>query len=332
MRGDFILLQMNLHTLKGNILESIKERKKIKEKLYSKTLSKKQIEKYKQERHSWIERLKSKDKMFKKIKIHNPVYILKFILKKKNLVPWVPNKKYVEIEITTKCSLACFNCDRSVRQAPSNEDMSCEQIEKFVNESIKLNWEWKRIRLMGGEPTLHPHFFKILKIVRAYKDFNPRCVIEISTNGYGIKVNEVLSKLPNWVNVRNSKKESNIHEFSSYNMAPIDLEEFKNADFSKGCWVTETCGLGLTKYGYYPCGPGASADRIFGFNIGLKKLSSVNDLTLKNQLKLLCKYCGHYKDNYDAERITEEKMSVSWQKAYEKYKKRKPNLFVFLIP
>ena len=247
--------------------------------------------------------------------IRDPLYILKV----GKWVPWVSNKKFVEVEVTTRCSLACFNCDRSVRQAPSNECMSLEQIKKFINESIESNWGWKRIRLMGGEPTLHPQFFEILNIVKRYKDLNPGCDIEISTNGYGRKVNEVLSKLPKWVNVRNSRKDLNINKFTHYNIAPIDLEEYKNADFTKGCWITEVCGLGLNRNGYYPCGAGASVDRVFGFNIGIEKLSLINHSTLKNQLRLLCKYCGHYKKN--AKRITEEKMSVSWQTAYGKYKR-----------
>ena len=261
-----------------------------------------------------------KDRIKKKIR--------KFLLKK-GLVPWIPNKSCIEIEITTACSLACFNCDRSVRQAPSNEHMSLEQIERFVKESIELDWKWERITLIGGEPTLHPQLFELLKIIKKYKDINNNCMIEIATNGYGRKVNEIINKLPNWIVIRNSKKESNTQSFSSYNIAPLDLKEYKNANFKRGCWVTERCGLGLSKYGYYPCGAGASIDRIFGFDVGQKKLSLVNDAILKNQLEILCKYCGHYKHNYDAERTTEEKMSISWQKAYENYRKTKPNLLLY---
>lgn len=254
--------------------------------------------------------------------------IRKFLLKR-GLVPWISNKSSIEIEITTKCSLACFNCDRSVRQAPSNEHMSLEQIEKFVKESIELDWKWERITLIGGEPSLHPQLSGLLKIIKRYKDINNNCMIEIATNGYGRKVNEILNELPEWVVIRNSKKESNTHNFNSYNIAPLDLKEYKNANFKSGCWVTERCGLGLSKYGYYPCGAGASIDRIFGFDIGQKKLSLVNDAILKNQLEILCKYCGHYKHNYGAERTTEERMSISWQKAYENYKKTKPNLLLY---
>ena len=211
---------------------------------------------------------------------------------------WKPNKRWIEIEITPKCSLACFNCDRSVRQAPSNKEMSLEQIRNFVNESIKLNWRWKNIRLMGGESLLHPQFFEILKIVEQLRKIDPNCRIEVSTNGYGREVKKALSKLPDWVKVVNSNKNSNINRFSSYNIAPIDLRNYQNEDFSRGCWITNEAGLGLSRYGYYPCGAGASVDRVFGFDVGQKGLSLVTDSTLKNQLRILCRYCGHYKENF----------------------------------
>lgn len=247
---------------------------------------------------------------------------------KRKLFGWPTNKGCIEIEITIACSLACYNCDRSVRQAPSREHMSLEQIEKFVNESLELNWRWERITLIGGEPTMHPQLFGLLKIIKQYKDVNPDCIIEIATNGYGKYVNDIISKLPEWISVRNSKKESNSQEFSSYNIAPIDLKEFKNANFARGCWVTESCGIGLTRYGYYPCGAGASIDRVFGFNVGRKNLSSVNDRILREQLKLLCRYCGHFKENYKnkTKRITEEETTISWRQAYERYKKGRPEL------
>jgi molybdenum cofactor biosynthesis enzyme MoaA len=112
---------------------------------------------------------------------------LRFIFKKNNIVPWNINKRKIEIEITTRCSLACFNCDRSIRQAASNEDINVEQIKKFLDESIRLNWKWKEIKIIGGEPTLHPYFFEILDVIKRYTEFNSHCKIILSTNGFGKK-------------------------------------------------------------------------------------------------------------------------------------------------
>jgi len=43
--------------------------------------------------------------------------------------------------------------------------MSVEQIQKFINESVDNNVKWERIRVMGGEPTLHPDIFEILNLL-----------------------------------------------------------------------------------------------------------------------------------------------------------------------
>ena len=205
------------------------------------------------------------------------------------------------------------------------EEISVDQIEKFVNDSKKLEWKWKRIRLMGGEALLHSRFFEILEVIKELKVEN-QCQVEIFTNGFGPQVKKLISELPRWIDVVNSNKNSNFNYFSSYNVAPIDSEKYRDANFSRGCLITSRDGLGLSRYGFYPCGPGASVDRVFGFNIGIKKLSNTTDLGLKNQLEQLCKYCGHYKENFSTNLISDEQISESWKKAYQKYKNSKPEL------
>ena len=248
---------------------------------------------------------------------------------------WISNKKRVEIELTTDCNLKCFNCNRSCRQASSRESMTVGQMKKFVAESIELDWKWEYIGLIGGEPTLHPDFIKILEIVKQYKNFYPKCNVDIVTNGFSDRTKSFLIEAPNWVTVKNSQKKSSINSFSSYNIAPIDLKKCKDGNFESGCWITQTCGLGLSRYGYYACGPGASVDRVFGFNVGIKKLSKITNVKLKNQMKLLCQYCGHYKDPsiLDSNRkkyfVKKEQMSPSWDEAYKKYKKEKPTLSLY---
>lgn len=244
---------------------------------------------------------------------------------------YYPNNS-LSICITHACNMRCFNCHSSVGQAPSNDHMSVEQIEKFVQEAIDLKYYWDRISLFGGEPTLHPQFFEIVDALKRYKDFNPECIVDIITNGVGDKVKSVLSELPEWIAIVNSKKQEGqqSHLFGTFNVAPIDCKSYRYfTDFSKGCRLMEYCnGLALSMHGYYPntsCAMGV--DRIFGFDVGIKKLSLVTEKSLRDQMRILCKYCGLFREPFDL--VRKPKMSPSWKKAYSDYKKKKPELSLY---
>jgi hypothetical protein len=255
---------------------------------------------------------------------------------------WTPNLQRVEIEITTACNLRCLNCDRSVRQAPSSEAMTVEQIERFVDESLALDWRWERISLLGGEPSLHPDLDAILGVLDRYRSVRPKTTFRMFSNGYGKRVAAVLARVPAWLEVINTAKTREPPLFSPINMAPADSPEYAHADFSKGCLITEWCGLGLTRYGYYPCGAGASIDRIFGFDIGIKSLAEVTEERMTERLRSLCSLCGHYrafdqKIEYmkirDKRVLTEwtreERISPTWEQAYARYKERAPLLRLY---
>ena len=259
-----------------------------------------------------------------------------FILKLPTvLLPLIYHQKYhfrnsVAIDIISKCNLKCFNCQASCRQAPSDECISIEQVNRFIDDAIQLNYKWESLDLYGGEPTLHPQLGEILKIIIKYKNFNPDCRMQILSNGTGFHVKQVLSELPEWVQrpLWNEDKGFNFErakhreKFYSYNIAPIDLKQYKfYKDFSKGCQVIKYChGLALSRYGFYPCTPGASVDRIFGFDIGIKKLSDVTEKTLRKQMQILCRYCGFFHEPHRM--VRKEEISITWEKAYKAYKER----------
>jgi hypothetical protein len=238
----------------------------------------------------------------------------------------------VGIFLTTDCNLKCVNCQVSSTLAPANDIMTVEQIKAFVNEAISLKYYWDCIVLTGGEPTLHPNFMKMLDVLKQYKLFNPECHITLETNGAGDKVQSVLKTVPNWVEITNSSKNEGKadYDFISYHVAPIDMIIYKLfSDFSKGCRRVSGCyGLCLSMYGYYPSSPCMSVDRVFGFNIGIKELSSVTEMALRELMKILCKYCGWF--NVDQKAIVPaEKMSRSWKKAFADYRKQKPKLSLY---
>jgi hypothetical protein len=241
------------------------------------------------------------------------------------------NHKMIELNITYDCNLKCYNCCNSCRQAPTfgNLNMSVRQIEKFIIESIEKRMKWKQIRLMGGEPTLHPYLIDILELLLKYRTNNSiGTKIQLSTNGFGPTVKKVLSNIPKGIEIINDNKKSQIQpNFLSINIAPKDMTGYESCDFRNGCWVTSIMGLGLSSSGYYQCVVGAGIDRVFGFDIGRMNLPSNSD-KLIDQKSILCRYCGLFK-NTDRVAGGKQKMSKSWKDSYDKYQTRPPSLSVY---
>jgi len=236
------------------------------------------------------------------------------------------SNEIIDLDIIYKCNLRCKNCNRSLGQIQSHELMNIKQIKKFIKESQNHNIKWKWIKIVGGEPTLHPKILKILDLLLEYKknySFNTK--LTLVTNGFGKKVNEVLSKIPKEIEIRNSYKKSSFHLFTPFNDAPKDYKKYKFADYSNGCDLLYKCGMALNPYGYYSCAHAAGIDQIFGFDLGKKKLPLNKDIMI-DQIKVFCKLCGYFKP---AKRIYKQKTSNSWKIAFEKYKKKKPKLSLY---
>lgn len=222
---------------------------------------------------------------------------------------------HVQIEITSRCNINCYQCDRNCGVVQSGPDMTIPQIWKFVEESLQAKKKWSRIDIIGGEPTLHPKLNAIFDVIKIYKNAYPRTKIRISTNGLGEKVNEVIKTIPEWVHIRNSAKEGKDQPHIAYRDAPVDHGLSNVA----ACSVPWRCGMGLTNNGYFPCGAGASLARVFGIDIGIKNISEVSPSAIKKQLLQLCKYCG-YSNSGERKPAEGNSASESWRKAIENYK------------
>ena len=230
----------------------------------------------------------------------------------------------IEIDVTYACDLKCLNCDRSCRQAPSKESMTVGQVEKFVGESAKRGVMWEHIRVLGGEPTLHPQIEGILDALLLYKRENsPSTRIVLVTNGFGRRASEVLKRIPQGVEIENSGKKTGVQEFEPFNMAPQDSVLGTLFDYSLGCQIPEHCGMGLTPYGYYPCAVSGGIDRIFGFNLGRKSLPAEGD-DMRDLMRVFCRLCGHYTRFMNT--TMEEEVSSTWRKAYERYGIKNPEI------
>ena len=214
---------------------------------------------------------------------------------------FLPDFEHIEIDITYNCNLRCVGCNRSCCQMPTMEQMEIRDIENFINESISLNKRWKQINVLGGEPTLHKDFLHILQLLQDFvNNHSPQTIIKVVSNGYTkhsrLLCDEARKNFNNVVIDYDSYKTSNkVEYFSPFNDAPIDDERFIDADFTKACWVTAFCGIGLNSHGYYACAICGSIDRIIHANIGAKSLNELtNELLSKHYMKF-CSLCGNFK-------------------------------------
>jgi hypothetical protein len=238
------------------------------------------------------------------------------------------SRDLIEIDITYACNLHCLNCNRSVTQAPEALHMPLASVVSFVEESIARGKRWRRIRVLGGEPTVHPEFQAIVVELLRYVRWNPTCIVEVATNGHGPHVEAQLAQLPKTVWVDNSAKTSTIQpHFGPFNMAPLDDARFRRADFRNACFVPDSCGMGLTPTGYYPCAVAGGIDRILGAQLGRTNLPADSDDMLE-ELDKLCRLCGRFQDGHYVPQalrpaLTEARVSPTWAKLYERWRRRR---------
>jgi len=237
------------------------------------------------------------------------------------------SRNQIEIDITYRCNLSCANCNRSIARAPENLDISIDTIAEFVQVSLQKKIHWRRIRVLGGEPTLHPQFMEIIDLLRSYRDNGFLCSIEVVTNGYGSFVNRKLKELPDDFWIENSRKETGYQPgFRPFSMAPVDDPDYSQACFKNGCEIISVCGMGLTPLGYYPCALAGGIDRIRGQHGGRSNLPDSDD-DMEDILEWACRLCGRFKDGHHIPKelvplLQIELISPSWERLYREWDQR----------
>ena len=241
---------------------------------------------------------------------------------------YFPNLKKIEIDITYLCNLKCTGCDRSCTQAPDSLHLSIQVIREFLSQTEKMGHHWESVHILGGEPTLHPDFIEIITLLDDwFQKHSPATELKVISNGYSRKTQELLNKIPKRWYYENSFKDGSpdVPYFEPFNMAPIDLPEWKDEDFSKGCWISQFCGIGLTPEGYFPCAVAGGIERIMKLGKGALSLPD-NDKPLKDMYSSYCQFCGHFlqdgylkRDERETKDYTPSEISASWKKAYRNW-------------
>jgi hypothetical protein len=252
--------------------------------------------------------------------------------------PYRPTHQGIVIDITTRCNLHCVDCNRSCGrgQVADGADMTLEQVERFIGESIEQKRRWGKIQLEGGEPTLHPQLSEIAEMLLGYiRAHSPGTHLTLISNGYGPDVNSVTARLPAaGVDVQGKEKISpeQAHH-CAFNVAPCDMPQMAGIDFSAGCFLPTLHGLGLTRHGYYSHPVCGGIDRVFGLGLGRSELPRPDD-SLEDHFAALCRYCGMFRMGYRlrGEHVAVDEASLvgqvsdSWRVAYDRFGESPPSL------
>lgn len=231
----------------------------------------------------------------------------------KNEVSLKLNNKMFSIHVTNVCNLHCGGCDQFCGYFDKDKLFFIEvsELEKNIVSFLeykKDNWsrsdfpeDDKVVLLYGGEPTLHPKFEEILKVLYKYEDI-PFCIytngrtfvehfsnIDLETscknicyevyktktlpkNGYS-KFNQVFKRFhahDKNVAYRIDYKTHDVKDvFSPTLCAPVDLERKKisKLDYwkraSKDCYKWNCCESSIYRNKAYVCNVAASMDNMF---------------------------------------------------------------------
>jgi hypothetical protein len=238
------------------------------------------------------------------------------------------SRERIEIDITYRCNLSCPNCNRSCAQAPEALDLPLARVSDFVDASIRAAKRWRSIRVLGGEPSLHPQFHQVIGELRRYTAWNPGCALVIVSNGHGPFVRAQLDRLPHDAQLEDAEGRGRTPlRFRPFNLAPRDDWRFSLADFRSGCTIMEECGTGLGPTGYFPCAVAAGIDRVLNWGGGRPTLPGDDDDML-DLSERCCAMCGLFRDGHHVSPsvrpdLVDGPTSPSWREAYASHRERR---------
>ncbi|HUX00219.1 MAG TPA: radical SAM protein [Phycisphaerae bacterium] len=241
---------------------------------------------------------------------------------------------HVEIEINSVCDVNCPACDRYCDVAPC-QNMTLAQVRRFVDESIRLDWPWVRMHILGGEPTLHPQFAEIARdLMRLRAHLQSRypesdSLLRVLTNGRGRLADYHAWLVANEIHVAISPKDPARMPDYWDNMwtAPVDV----TPGLQPACAIfgIRGCGIGLTRHGFFLCGAGASIARVCGLDIGVQRLDDLTMPAMLAQADAICRLCAHKEGYHIRLRDSGPVAGPFWADALARYRAAPPPMTLY---
>jgi hypothetical protein len=220
--------------------------------------------------------------------------------------------------------------------------MSLEAFKKYVDIIEPLITKTSGLRIMGGEPTLHPQLFEMLEILAARIRPKMSWGINICSNGVGDQVNEVLNKIrakytshtiysdlemnlsvrfpteEQFLIIESKKKAMDAYVKRHANIYQAVQDVYPDLkDYSEDCFVLKNCGYGITPKGIFICSTIPYIATIMKLPGGLDHFPSEEEE--KEQKRMYCKYCAMASTRkefaFKSRKIPQELISPTYERA-----------------
>lgn len=116
--------------------------------------------------------------------------------------------KYLEVPITTKCTLNCRECNNLIQFYQNPVNFDALQIIKDIKKICSLSAGIKKIRILGGEPLCHKELAKILRELKKIDNINQIQVVTNATLVFDVESLAVLRNKKFSVDISNYGKHS----------------------------------------------------------------------------------------------------------------------------
>jgi hypothetical protein len=165
----------------------------------------------------------------------------------------------IQIEITNACFLQCPNCTRFIGHYNRPYFMDLEMIERAIG---SLEGFPGGIGIMGGEPLLHPEFFKICKLIQKKIPKERRY---LWTSGYKWKEYRSIIRKTFAANVCYNDHKGMEQRHQPVLIAIEDVLEDKKfmKELIDKCWIQERWSASINPKGGFFCEVAAAMDLLF---------------------------------------------------------------------
>ena len=206
------------------------------------------------------------------------------------------------LNFTFACNLACVGCDRASFIKPEHSPpMTKERLGRFFEEVKSTGLELKRMRIVGGEPTLHPDFFEMTKMCMEYsRGVGHRCNVRIFSNHHTQETRDILIEVkkrhPRLQMMGGHKRKRAVFPRATrYEyVSPLDAGMVCN-DPCPNMGSRRKCGNGVDEVGYSLCPTAGPIDAILGLGARATTLKQMLDREFVDwQAKEICGRCGNF--------------------------------------